>query len=331
MSDTDDMHHTTHRIVTFGEALVRFTPPPGESLERAQTLSVEVAGAEANVAVALARLGAHAVWVSRLPDQALGWHVRNKLREHGVDVTHVAFVPGARQGTFYYEPGMAPRAGYVLYDRAHSAFATMQAGEFPLEALDGADLLHLSGITLCLGEGPRGAAERAVMTARARHIPVSLDLNYRARLATPEQARAWYEPIMRESHTLIINRRDLVTLFDMAGSPGEQLAQLRERYPSAICVMTDGANGAYALAPDEPDALVHVAAVRGVEHDRLGRGDAFCAGFLWGLLQRTVTYGLQCGVALASLQQTYSGDLSWCTREQLLALLVTGGQIALDR
>ncbi|HEX8034498.1 MAG TPA: sugar kinase [Ktedonobacterales bacterium] len=330
MSDTGDMHDTARRIVTFGEALLRFTPPQGESLERAQMLSVEVAGAEANVAVALARLGAHAAFVSRLPDQALGWHVRNKLREHGVDVTHVALVPGARQGVFYYEPGRAPRAGYVLYDRAHSAFATMQSAEFPLAALDGADLLHLSGITLCLGAGPRGATERAVIAARARHIPVSLDLNYRARLATPEQAREWYEPIMRESHILIFNRRDLVTLFGITGSPDEQLAQFHQRYPATICVMTDGANGAYALAPHAMDGVVHVAALPGVEHDRLGRGDAFCAGFVWGLLQLAIPYGLQCGVALASLQQTYSGDLSWCTRAQLLAL-VEGNHGTLDR
>jgi len=308
--------------VTFGEAMLRLSPCAGVPLERAECFDVEVAGSESNVAVALARLGEQVSWVSCLPDNPLGRHALNKLREHGVDVADVALVEDARMGLFFYEPAVPPRLGRVVYDRAGSGAATMGAAAFPASVLDDATLLHLSGITPALGPNPRAATEWAVAEARRRGVPVSFDLNYRSKLASPQDACGICDDFAGQADFFFVARRDAALVLGIVGSPIEQLEALKWRYPRAVCVMTDGTSGAHA----HDGAYWHVPAVCGVELDRLGRGDAFCAGFIWGYRRGGTAYGLRCGAALASLKQTYVGDLVWATPEDLLACLdVQGG------
>jgi 2-dehydro-3-deoxygluconokinase len=113
-------------VVTFGEAMLRLSPPHFSRLEQTHSLDVEIGGSELNVAVGLSRLGMSAAWISKLPQNALGRMVRNRARELGVDVSHVIFSDKGRQGLYFVEYGAAPRASSVLYDRGHSAISLIQ-------------------------------------------------------------------------------------------------------------------------------------------------------------------------------------------------------------
>src|SRR5947209_5495812 len=110
------------RVVTFGEAMLRLSPPYESSLEKAERLTMEIAGAEANVAIMLSRLGVSTAWISRLPRNALGRRVAAKVREHGVDVSRVTWSEDGRVGLYFVELGETPRVPHVIYDRAGSAF-----------------------------------------------------------------------------------------------------------------------------------------------------------------------------------------------------------------
>ena len=116
-------------VVTFGEAMLRLSPPHFARLEQTHSLDVEIGGSELNVAVGVSRLGMSAAWISKLPSNALGRMVRNRARELGVDVSHVIFSDHGRQGLYFVEYGAAPRASSVLYDRANSSISLIQPGE----------------------------------------------------------------------------------------------------------------------------------------------------------------------------------------------------------
>src|SRR5438552_8152007 len=125
----------SHEVITFGEAMLRLSPPNFRRLEQARSLDVQVGGAELNTAVALARLGRSAAWVSRLTDNPLGRLIANHAREAGVSTEHVVWTKEDRVGVYYLEFGAAPRASSVLYDRKGAATANVQPGMVPWEHL----------------------------------------------------------------------------------------------------------------------------------------------------------------------------------------------------
>src|SRR6266850_2151248 len=179
-------------IVTLGEVLVRLAIPSPARFETARQLDLQIGGAEANVAAACARLGLTAAWVSALPANPWGERVRRELAGHGVDCAYVQTTEGARIGTYFLEYGVPPRPVRVLYDRRDSAFARLTPAEVDWAPLRGARLVHLTGITPALGDSARALVERALREAST----VSFDVNYRATLWSPEQAREFVEPVL---------------------------------------------------------------------------------------------------------------------------------------
>lgn len=300
------------RVVTFGETMLRFSPPAGSSLEKAGNYSVEVAGAEANVAVALARLGVEARWLSRLPQNDLGRRVAGKIREHGVD-TRIMWSDEGRVGLYFVELGVAPRPPHVIYDRAHSAFAQLRPDDVDDAVLDGVDLFHVTGITPAISSGCREATMKLVQAAIVRHIDISFDLNYRAKLSSPRSARAVAEEIAPMVRFLFVSSADAQFVLGVDRPPQAQAEILHDRYPDATVIVTAGDQGAYVC----DDENHHGAIVPGVTIDRVGRGDAFCAGYLVGQKRAGPETGLAYGAALASLAQTYAGDLAWVTCEDV--------------
>src|SRR5271166_4534374 len=138
-------------VITFGEAMVRLSPPNFRRLEQARSLDVQAGGAELNTAVGLARLGRSSAWVSRLTDNALGRLLANHAREAGVATDHVVWTDQDRVGVYYVEFGAAPRASSVLYDRKDSAIAAIRPGMVPWERVfSGARWFHVTGITPAL-------------------------------------------------------------------------------------------------------------------------------------------------------------------------------------
>ncbi len=309
----------TPTVITIGETMLRFTPERGRSLEGSDLWSVLAAGAESNVAVALARLGVPVGWVSRLPTSPLGLKVAGAVRLHGVDTSRVIWAEQGRQGLYFLDPGAVPRPAVITYDRAGSAMAQVDPEEVDWDYVRGARVVHLTGITPALGEGPHRLVRRTITEVHAAGGLVSFDVNYRSGLWRPEAARSALEPILGEVDLLIMSRGDFHLLFpEAAGGDEAALRYLSARFEPSVAVLTCGEEGALSL---EDGVLERRPAVRAVEVDRVGRGDAFAAGFLHGYLGGGIPLALEHGTALAALKMTYPGDLCWATLEDLQSVL----------
>src|SRR5579884_1916212 len=178
-----------HDVITFGEAMVRLAPPNFRRLEQAHSLEVQIGGAELNTAVGLARLGRSTAWVSRLTNNPLGRLIANRAREAGVSTDHVVWTAEDRVGLYFLEFGSAPRASSVLYDRKGAAIANLKPGTVPwAKVFAGARWFHVTGITPGLSAAAAEVTREAMAAARAAGVQTSMDLNYRVKLWTQEQA-----------------------------------------------------------------------------------------------------------------------------------------------
>lgn len=200
-------------VVTLGETMVRFSPPLGESLESAPVFHADPAGAESNVAVALARLGIKVGWISRVPDNPIGRRVVGQIRHHGVDTSRVIWASGQRMGTYYIEPGRLPRATIAIYDRSGSAFSHIDPDEVDWAYIRQANWLHLTGITPALGAGPCRTIKRAIEEATDSGATISFDVNYRAKLWSPEEAATILTPFLGQASIIQCAIRDATLLF----------------------------------------------------------------------------------------------------------------------
>jgi 2-dehydro-3-deoxygluconokinase len=311
---------TAADLVCVGEALLRLATPAGVRLATAPSLEVHVAGAEANVAVAAARLGVSTRWVSALPDDVLGHRVAAALTAAGVCTDAIAWdaAPGARLGLFFSDTGVAPRPATVTYDRAGSAFTRLSA--LPPNALDGARRVHVTGITAAVA--PPALTKDIISATAAAGAALSVDVNHRARLWSAEAAREGLAPLLAAADTVLCGIADAHAVFGLDGAPDAVARALRERHaPSArLVVLTLGEGGALAL--DAGDAVHEQPAVPAQVVDRFGMGDAFAAGLLWVLLgDGDVPAALRAGATLAALKATTYGDLSQTTAGELHAAL----------
>jgi 2-dehydro-3-deoxygluconokinase len=310
-------------VATLGEAMIRFSVRPGARIEDAPAYDVHVAGAEANVAFALARMGVSAAWASVLPRNPLGQRIATALRSGGVDLTPLAWVDQGRVGTYFVELATPPRPTTVTYDRAGSAMALAGPDALDWEAVCDARLVHVTGITFGLSASARAMAERAVAEARARGRLVSLDVNYRARLWGPDQAGAALRGMAGRVDLLLCKREDAGDLFGCRGSAREVARRLQDEFRVARVAVTCGAEPAVAL---DGDQLVECPSYAVQIVDRIGAGDAFAAGVLWGFLEGSLASGLERGVAMAALKMTVAGDLFTLDRTAVETLLSREGR-----
>jgi 2-dehydro-3-deoxygluconokinase len=301
--------------VTFGETMLRLATPAGRPLATTPELHPHVAGAESNVAAALAHLGVPTRWVGALPQSPLGEHVARELAAAGVLLDAVQWEPDGRLGLFFAEMGAGARPTSVLYDRANSV-ATRLRPVAP-EALAGAKFLHVTGITPALGAQPAAALAETITNATAAGVPVCIDVNHRALLWEAEAARDALAPILAQADTVICGADDARNVLELGGDPGDVADALRSTYaPDARhVVITLGEQGAVAL--DARGTLHREPAIPTTIVDPFGMGDAFAAGLLWGLLDDDLLRGLTAGVTLAARKATVYGDLSCTTAADL--------------
>lgn len=314
-------------VLTFGEAMLRLSPPRGVPLTRATSLDLHVAGAEANVAVALSSLGRSVSWISRLPDNDLGRRVARDLTAAGVDVSHVRWEDSGRLGTYFVELGAGPKGVSVIYDRQDSTAAAISAHDLPTRAMAGARLIHLTGITPALSRSCREATEAAASAARDSETLLSVDINFRAKLWAAGDARKCLERVVAGADLIVCTAEDARDVFGIEGDPVEVAASLADGFGSAYTVVTNGAEG--AVCWHDADAI-RVEATPTDIVDRLGAGDAFTAGVIDGLLDGDVSEGLRRGSVLAAIALATRGDQVTVTRPELTQLLGPGGR-RLDR
>jgi 2-dehydro-3-deoxygluconokinase len=318
-------------VITFGEAMVRLTPPHFQRLEQARALDVEIGGAELNTAVGLVRFGHPTAWVSRLPDNPLGKLVAARVREAGVDDRFVRFGDG-RCGVYFLEVGAAPRPSGILYDRKGSAMSRVAPGEFDWPTLfAGAKWFHTSGITAALSEGSAAATKEALVAAKRSGLTTSFDLNYRSKLWTPEEAGRVLAGLLPHVDLLVASEGDAKLLF---GVPGETFAQVAkgmcDRF--GLSAVAAGRRDATLVWKDRVGAVgyrngeVIETPIYEVEVvDRLGGGDAFAAGLIHGMLDGDFAKGLAYGAAIGALKHTVLGDLPFISRDEVEAVLAGKG------
>ena len=319
-------------VVTFGEAMIRLSPPNFRRLEQARSLDVQVGGAELNTAVGTARLGRSAAWVSRLTDNPLGRLVANHAREAGVSTEHVVWTNEDRVGLYFLEFGAAPRASSVLYDRKNAAIAQIKPGMVPWAKLfAGVRWFHVTGITPGLGPGAAAATKEALQAAKAASVQTSIDLNYRAKLWSQEAAGQCMSELMQHCDVLITTEEDIERVFGIKGKDYEEAAALTaKRFALKTVAITVRENP--LVWKNSWTAIAHsdgrVLRTRSYEVeivDRLGAGDSFAAGLIHGLLDGDLQRGLDWGVAASALKHTIPGDFNWVTREEVEGMLKGGG------
>jgi 2-dehydro-3-deoxygluconokinase len=319
------------KVVTFGEIMLRLSPPGFERLLQSPALHATFGGAEANVAVSLAQFGCESWFVTRLPAHAIGEAAVRALRAEGVH-TEAIVRGGDRVGVYYAEAGASQRASTVIYDRAHSAIAEMDpdAVDWP-RALAGAAWLHVTGITPALGSKAAAATRAAIAAARSARVTISLDLNFRKTLWSEPRAPDVMRPIADGVDVVFANEEDLQSALgipvenaevtggrlDLGGyqSAAEQVA--RDFRVSMVAItlresLSASDNGWSGVLWDAATGTFHEGqryAVRLV--DRIGGGDSFAAGLIYALLSgRSPNAALRFAVAASALKQTIPGDFN---------------------
>jgi 2-dehydro-3-deoxygluconokinase len=314
-------------VVTFGELLLRLSPPGDERLLESPHLLTFFGGAEANVAVALSHLGVRCDYVTRLPANPIGDAALGALQEEGVGTAWIAR-GGERLGIYFVEPSSDLRAMRVVYDRAGSAFARLdpRAVDWPAILAD-ADWLHASGITPALGDAPAQALARAVGCARERDIPVSLDLNYREALWRDRDPRPLVEPLARQATVVIGNPTAVRAMLgidadDTSLATPARARDLAERL-AACCgakrvaltrreVLGAREHGWSAVLYDAESRAFAASRRHCVQVvDRVGGGDSFAAALIARLLGGDpLAEALEFAVAASALKLTVPGDFS---------------------
>ncbi|AFK18249.1 sugar kinase [Haloferax mediterranei ATCC 33500] len=311
-------------LVTFGETMLRLSPPRGERLETAREFEVQAGGAESNVAVAAARLGRDAAWFSKLPDSPLGRRVVGELRSHGVDTEGVVWDDDHRQGLYYLEHGVAPRPTNVIYDRADAAVTTLETNEVDLDAVRDAAVCYTSGITPALSETLRATTADVLAAAQSAGTTTAFDLNYRAKLWSPEEAAEAYRDLFDSIDVLFAAQRDAENVLGRDGDAESIARGLAADYDFETVVVTRGATGSLALS----DGDVYEQGVYEAEtHDAIGTGDAFVGGYLAKYLAGgDVAESLQWASATASLKRTLEGDIAVVTPEDIERVVSEEGE-----
>jgi 2-dehydro-3-deoxygluconokinase len=319
------------KVVTFGELMLRLSPPGFERLLQSPVLQATFGGGEANVAVSLAQFGLDSHYVTRLPSNAIGDAALRALRVEGVKTDYIAR-GGDRLGIYFTETGASQRASTVLYDRARSAISEMPADAIAWDrVMEGAAWFHVTGITPALGEKGTAATKAAVTAAKRAGARISVDLNFRKKLWTEAQAQATMRPLMRDVDVVIANEEDLQTVLgvhvegadvtsgtlDVKGFRDAAERVTRDFGPPVVAItlresVSASDNGWSAVLWDGPTQTLHQSqryVVRLV--DRIGGGDSFAAGLIYGLVtSRPHEDALRFAVAASALKQTIPGDFN---------------------
>ena len=315
-------------LVTFGESMLRLSPPGQERLEAVDQLDVHVAGAESNVAVAAQRLGIDVVWLSKLPDSPLGRRVTSALSHHGLDAD-VVWDDEGRIGTYYVEFAGKPRGTNVIYDRADSAVTTATTDELATDRIADADAFHTTGITPALSDALLETTRDLLELAGEHDTTRVFDLNYRSKLWSPADARATLEGLLPDVDVFIVAERDARDVLGREGDAEALARELDAEFDFELTIVTRGGEGSLALDDGE---VFEQEVYEADEHDTVGTGDAFVGGFLasW-LAGGSVPESLEYGAATASLKRTIPGDIALVMPDEVERVVEEGDQSGISR
>lgn len=344
------------KIVTFGEIMLRLATPGYLRFSQTNELSATFGGGEANVAVSLANYGMEAEFVTRLPENDIAAACVKDLHKHGVKTDHIVY-GGDRMGIYFLETGAVARASKVVYDRAHSAISEIKPGMIDWEqVLAGADWFHWTGITPAISQGAADVCLEAIQAANRLGIPVSCDLNYRKNLWKYGKKASEVMPDLVAGCDIILgNEEDAEKVFgikpegfDVTATAGEVNAaefesvctQLMQRFPRArkvIITLRGSINANHntwggvlydgkQLFQSPRYDITHIV-------DRVGGGDSFMGGLIYGLLTypQDDQQALNFAVAASCLKHTIYGDYNEVTVKEVENLMKGDGSGRVSR
>lgn len=327
------MENRNFDLLTLGQVLLRLSPPNNERLMRGDTFVKQVGGAELNVAVGVALLGLHTGIISKLPSHDLGSFMKGKIRSYGVSDDYFIYdhSPSARVGIYYYENGAYPRKPKVIYDRSNSSFFSLNIDEIPEDVYSATRCFHTSGITLALSSEIRKTTIEMIKRFKAAGTLVSFDVNFRGNLWTGEEAKAAIEEILPYVDVFFCSEDTARLTFKKTGTAKEMMKSFTEEYPISIVAATqrvvyspkrhtfgsvvyDAKNDKYY--EEEPYKDIDVV-------DRIGSGDAYISGALYGLLSSNFDCekAMQYGNATSAVKNTIPGDLPSSNLEEIETII----------
>ncbi|HZJ83296.1 MAG TPA: sugar kinase [Clostridia bacterium] len=327
------------KVVTFGEIMLRLSPPDRQRFVQANSFDVVYGGGEANVAVSLANYGLDAAFVTKLPQNPIGDSAINELRRYGVDTKYIPR-GGDRVGIYYYENGASVRASNVVYDRAYSSICEAKIGDIDWKsAFEGAEWFHFTGITPALGDNVAELTEEGCRIAKEMGLTVSCDLNFRKKLWTTEKAGQVMGRLMEYVDVVVANEEDAEKVFGIKAAETDVTSgeldmegykyvakEMKERFNLEVVTITlresisASFNNWSAMLYDGEDYLfskkyeLHIV-------DRVGGGDSFGGGLIYSLLSGyDHRDALEFAVAASALKHTIFGDANHVSKEEVLAL-----------
>lgn len=338
------------KVITFGEIMLRLATPGYKRIIQADSFDVTYGGGEANVAVSLANYGLDAYFVTKLPDNEVGESCRNYIRRFGAKTDYIK-MDGDRLGIYFLETGASQRPSVVVYDRADSAIAKVKPGEFDWQTIfKDADWFHFTGITPAISKSAAEASLEAVKAAKAAEVTVSCDLNYRKKLWTQQKAQETMTKLMDYVDVLIANEEDAEKVFDISAQntdvhAGEintegyrQVAKkLIDRFEFEKVAIT--LRESYSASDNGWSAMFYDGKqyyeskkydIRIV--DRVGGGDSFCGGLIYGLIEAMEPdRALNFAVAASCLKHTIHGDFNLISKKEVENLMDGDGSGRVQR
>lgn len=324
------------KVVTFGEIMLRLAPNGYYRFFQQDQMQATFGGGEANVAVSLANFGEESVYVTKLPEHAIGQAAVNELRSFGVDTSRIVR-GGNRIGIYYLEKGASQRGSVCIYDRAGSSIAEAEPGDFDWDAIfEGADWFHFTGITPALGGNLIEICKQACIVAKKKGIRISCDLNYRGKLWSREMAGTVMEDLCRYVDVCIANEEDAKDVFGICAEHSDitqgrlnkegyvsVAKQLRDRFGFEMVAITlrtslsASDNDWAAMLYDGTQAYFskeyHLHIV-----DRVGGGDSFGAGLIYSLLNgKAMQDVIEFAVAASALKHSIEGDFNRVTAAEV--------------
>ena len=328
------------KIVTLGEIMLRLSTPGHSRFVQSDAFDVVYGGGEANVAVSCANYGHDAYFVTKLPTHEIGQAAVNSLRRMGVHTDYITR-GGDRVGIYYLESGSAMRPSKVIYDRAHSAIAEATPDDFDFDAImAGVDWFHWSGITPALSDSAAELTRLACEAAKRHGVMVSVDLNFRKKLWTPEKAQSVMRPLMTYVDVCIGNEEDAERCLGFKPDADVEAGQTAaEGYKGIFRSMAEAFGFKYVASTLRESYSASHNGWKGMIYDgrefyvsrhydiepivdRVGGGDSFSAGIIHGLLTKpSQAEALEFAVAASALKHTIPGDVNMVTAAEVEALV----------
>lgn len=311
-----------YRVLGLGEVMLRLSPTSKERISYCETFEKKAGGSELNVVSGVSMLGLRTGIITKLPKNEIGKFIKLKIRYSGTSDDFVIYdrSPEKRLGIYFYESGAYPRLPVVSYDRANSSFTTFKREELPEDIYTRANVFHTSGISLALSESLRENIIEMMKRFYKAGALISFDVNYRAALWSEEDAKRTIESILPLISILFISEETLRRMFGMTGTLEEIHKAFAEKYPNIEIIASTQRN---VKSPQKHDFSSLVYDCREDVHfkdepyydidvvDRIGSGDAYVAGALYGLLKHgTLSAMAKYGDAMAAVKNTVMGDMT---------------------